>query len=89
MSQTTKPTSQYDSSQTLQRAFNDIDASLTINGFLTGMVGRKITQTIGTTTVTGDTATFSFFESSTLLYTIRIIYTDNTQSTMISAERIA
>lgn len=86
---TTKRFSERDSGQTLQASFNDVDSSLTTNGYLTGKVGRKITQTISTTTVVGDTATFQFLESGTLLYTLTIIYTDATQSIMLSAERTA
>jgi hypothetical protein len=89
MSQTTKKLSERDANQTLQASFNDIDSSITTNGFLTGKVGRKITQTISQTTVPGDTATFSFLESGTLLYTLTIVYTDSSQSVMLSAERTA
>lgn len=90
MSNSTKKFTELDPQQTLQASFNDADASLTTSGFLTGIVGRKITQTISTTSVAGDTATFSFYENlTTLLYTIQIIYTDSSQSTMISATRTA
>ncbi len=86
---TTKRLSERDANQTLQAAFNDIDSSLTTNGFLTGKVDREITQVISQTTVPGDTATISFLESGVLLYTLRIIYTDSSQSVLLSAKRTA
>lgn len=87
MSNTTKQTTQYDYQQTLKRSYNDIDSSLTTNGFLTGLVGRKVTQVVSTTTISGDTSTFTFSESGTNLYAIKVIYTDGTQAVMLSAER--
>jgi hypothetical protein len=91
MTQTAKLMSDRDASQTQKFAYNDINASVTTDGFLAPMVGRKITQTISTTTVLNDTTTISFFEDSgsTLLYTYKIIYTDATQATWLSAERTA
>lgn len=87
MSVTQKQLSQLDGNQTLKGAYNDVDASLTTSGFLSGKVGRKITQTITTTNVANDTIVFQFMEDSILLYEITQIYTDATYSTMISAER--
>lgn len=89
MSNTTKGMSERDANQTLQLAFNDVDASLTTGGFLTGKVGRKVVQAISTTTVTDDTLTYTFSESGTTLYALKVIYTDNTYNTLISAERIS
>lgn len=89
MSTSDKPMSQRDGQQTLQLSFNDVDNSLTSSGFLTGLLGRKITQTISTTTVTGDTSVISFYEGATLLYTLTIVYTDATQAVFISATRTA
>ena len=86
---TTKNLSQRDGTQTNQIAFNDVDGSFTTNGFLVGLVGRKIVQTISTTNVSGDTVTFYFSENGTPLYALKLIYTDNTQSILISAERIS
>jgi hypothetical protein len=60
-----------------------------VNGFLAGKVGRKITQTITTTNVPNDTAVYAFSEGATSLYTYTVIYTDATQSVLLSAERTA
>lgn len=89
MSNTTKQRTDRDSAQTLQYSFNDVNSTIGVDGFLVGMVGRKITQTIGTTTVANDTETFSYYDGTTLLYTIQVIYTDGSRTTMLSATRIA
>lgn len=86
---TSKPISQLDGNQTLKRAFNEVNDTLTVDGFLVSVVGRKVTQTISTTTIAGDTATFDFSESGTPLYSLKLIFTDGTQSVLISAERIS
>lgn len=88
--QTSKPFSERDPDQTLRGSFNDVDKSLTTSGWLTSQIGNKITQTISTTTLVGDTSTFSYYDKQiTLLYSIKLIFTDATQSILLSAERIA
>ena len=89
MAETKKQLSHRDGQQTLKGAFNDVDKSLTTNGFLVGKVGHKITLGISTTSIANDTETYSFFDDNTLLYTLVIIYTDGTREQMISAERTA
>lgn len=89
MSHTLKGLSERDANQTLKSSYNDIDASLTSTGFLTGLVGRKMVFTISTTTVSNDTVSIAFSENGTALYTYKLIYTDSTQATIISAERTA
>lgn len=86
---TTKPLSDRDSGQTLQSAYNDVDASLTTNGFLVGKVGHNITLTVSQTTVPNDTEIYTFKDGSVQLYQIKIIYTDGTRAQMISASRIS
>lgn len=89
MSDTLKPLSTRDSEQTLKHAYNSVDGSLTTNGFLTGLVGRKITLVNDTTTILNDTLLITFSESGTNLYTLKLIFTDGSQSTLMSAERIS
>lgn len=89
MAKTTKQLSDADGQQSLQYAYNDSDASLNVNGFLVGVVGRKIILTISTTSIANDTETYAFSENGLALYSIKIVYTDGTRGTMISAERIA
>lgn len=84
-----KQASTLSSENVLRDVHSSVDNSLITNGFLVGKVGRKIQSVISTTIVTNDTNTLTFSEDGTTLYVLRIIYTDDTQSTMISAERIA
>jgi hypothetical protein len=86
---TKKPLSHLDYEQTLQSSYNDENATLSVDGFLTGKVGRKVELAISTTTVVDDTETYSFSENGIALYSLRIIYTDGTRALLISAERIS
>jgi ubiquinone/menaquinone biosynthesis C-methylase UbiE len=89
MSRTTKKGTRKDGMQTLQMAFNDVDASLTTNGFLVGKIGHKVTLEITTTTILGDTELYTFLDNDQLLYQIKLVYTDSDKAQLISAERIA
>jgi hypothetical protein len=86
---TTKPTSDLSGDNVLRGSFNSEDNSISVNGFLVGKIGRKVEQTISTTTVANDTETFVFSESGTILYSIRVIYTNGTRDILLSAERVA
>jgi hypothetical protein len=89
MADTQKPLSERDFGQTLKSSYNQVDASLTVAGFLTGRVGHKVSLAISTTTITNDTETFSYSDNGTALYAIKIIYTSGTRDLMLSAERIS
>jgi len=89
MADTTKVLSEYDASQTLQGAFNDVDKTLSVNGFLVGKVGHKVEMAIATTNVANDTEVFTFTDSGATLYILTVIYTDGTRETFLSAERTA
>lgn len=89
MSLTTKQPTKLDYEQSIQGAYNDVNATLSVDGFLTGKVGHKVTLSVTTTSVLDDTEVYSFFDGATLLYEITIIYTDGTRSLMSSAERTA
>lgn len=89
MSITQKPPSDLDDSQTLQHSFNDVNSTLSIDGFLTGLVGRRVDLAISTTTIANDTETYTFSENSINLYTIKIVYTDGSRNTLLYASRIA
>lgn len=85
MSNTTKEQTRLDGHQSLKASFNDVDFSLTVNGFLTGKVGRKIEVDYVNTV----TEQYNFMENGNLLYTLEVIYTDVTKESLLSAERIA
>lgn len=89
MSRTTKKGTRKDGMQTLQMAFNDVDASITTNGFLVGKIGHKVTLDIVTTTVAGDSELYSFLDNGELLYQIKLVYTDAGKTQLLSAERVA
>lgn len=73
----------------LRAAYNDTDATISVNGFLVSKVGAKVVQTITTTTIANDTTVMSFYDNGTLLYALTIIFTDGSRNTLISAERTA
>lgn len=89
MSDSLKQMSERDAQQVQKFIFNEEDKSIATNGFLVGKIGRKITQAISQTTVPGDTATLTFLENGVTLYVYEVIYTDASQSVLLSAERIA
>lgn len=88
---TLKKMSQKDHEQAIRQAQNDVNGTIGVDGFVVGLVGRQIQQVISTTTVVGDTSTFSFYENfgANLLYVIQIIYTDGTRQDFISVTRTA
>lgn len=89
MAHTNKPLSDRDANQTLQSAYNDVDASITVNGFLVGKVGHKVTMEIQTTNTSDDTELYTFLNDGTQLYQLKVIYTSNTREVLLSAERIS
>lgn len=85
MAETSKRLSEKDYSQTLQGAYNEVDKTLSVNGFIVGKVGHKVVRTDYLTT--GDD--FSFYDGAALLYTIRVNYTTAAKSVLDYVERIA
>ncbi len=68
----------------LRYVYNDHEGSLTVNGFIVGVVGRKVAITAGATT-----DTFTFTENGLQLYVILLTYTDVSKTVLLSAERTA
>lgn len=89
MANTTKQMSEKDFQQVLRGAFNDVDKTVSTNGFLVGKVGHRVTCTVSTTSVANDTETYEFFDNSISLYQLQVIYTDGGKTQLLSAERIA
>jgi len=85
MAKTDKIMSDRDFQQTLKLSFNDVDASLTTNGFLIAKVGRKVEIDVSG----GSVAIYTFKENGTTLYQYTLTYTDITRSQLVSAERTA
>jgi len=84
-----KRMSQQDADQNIRQSYNPANGTLGIDGFLTGLLGRKITFTTTTTTVIGDTLVIDFYENfgANLLYEFTLIFTDGTQTVLLSATR--
>lgn len=73
------------SENVLRSAHNQTDATISISGFVSARIGHKITRADVSATV----ETYSFFDGSTLLYTLTLTYTDATQTKLASVERTA
>jgi hypothetical protein len=84
MADTSKQLAEKDANQTLRSAYNKVDASLTTNTFLVGMVGRKVEIAIA-----DEVETYTFSENGSTLYVLTLTYTDATRETLVSAERTA
>jgi hypothetical protein len=89
MANTTKRQSDYDANNATRAAFNDVNATISTDGFLVGKVGRKIEMNIITTNVPNDSEEYIFSEDSVNLYTLTVVYTDGSRTTLLSAERTA
>lgn len=85
MANTTKRATDFDHQQTLTNSYNEINATLGVDGFIVGKVGRKITRTA----VSGVIEDWSFYDSSSLLYTIRITYDNSSHDNVDQIERTA
>lgn len=82
MANTKKPMSLLDANLTERSAFNEVDASFTNSGFLTGKIGRKI-EVSGS----GATEIYTFIEDGVTLYVLTLTYTDSSKENLLSAER--
>lgn len=89
MAETTKRLSEYDANQIFQKVFNPEGGTLGADGFLVGKVGRRVDRAVSTTTLAGDTETFTFSEDAITLFVLQLIYTDGTRAELLSAERTA
>lgn len=86
---TSKQTSNASNENVLRSAHNEVDASITTNGFLVGKVGHKVTAVVSTTNLANDTITFTFFDDATQLYQLKIVYPTAQTIPFVSAERIS
>jgi hypothetical protein len=86
---TQKPPSDIDASQTQQHSFNDNTFAHLVDGYLSALVGRRIDLAVSTTSVAGDTETYTFSENGTTLLVLQIVYTDGNRTVMLFAQRTA
>ena len=80
---TSKPMSNLSGENTLRGAFNDQDSTLAVSGFVTAKVGHKIVRTVVSSTIDQ----FSFYDGSTLLYTLQITYNNSSHDEIDLVER--
>lgn len=85
---TRKEIGRIDGDQVLRKAYNVEDSTISVNGFVVGKVGHKVTVSIQTTTIANDTERYTFSDSGTTLYVIDVVYTDGGRTTFLSAERV-
>lgn len=86
---TTKPMSNMSQENVLRNVHNQVDGSITTNGFLVGKVGHKVTTALSTTNIADDTVTYTFFDGAVQLYQIRVVYGTAQTLDVLSAERIS
>lgn len=86
---TTKRQTDQDMEGSIRSSYNEVDHTLSVNGFLVGNVGHKVTMAVTTTSIASDTETYTFLDGSTQLYQIKVVYTDGTRGTLVSAERVS
>jgi hypothetical protein len=85
MNSTTKPFTDYDQQQILQKVYNPADATIAVGSF----VAAELNNNIQVGYPNGTTETYSFYEASTLLYVLTVIYTDSTKVNLLSVTRTA
>lgn len=80
---TTKRMSERDANQTLQMSFNDVNDTLSVDGFVVGKVGRAVERNIISSTIDD----YEFYEGSDLLYTLRVTYSNSSHDDVNRVER--
>lgn len=86
---TTKPASNMSHENVLRGAYNDVNGSITTDGFLIGKTGHKVTAALSTTSISNDTVTYTFFDGSTQLYALKLVFPTTQALPFTSAERIS
>lgn len=82
---TTKSPSNLSQENVLRGAYNEMNATISVDSFIVGKVGHKLTRTVVSPTVDD----YSFFDGTTLLYTLRVTYDNVAHDNVDQVERIA
>lgn len=85
MAQTSKRTPDLSSENVLRDIYNDSDKSITTSSFISAKVGHKIVRNVISSTIDD----FEHYDSSTLLFTLRVTYTNAAHDDIVSVERTA
>ena len=80
---TTKKMSDQSGNNALRGAYNDQDNTLAISGFVNAKQGHKIVRGVVSPTID----TYSFYDGSTLLYTLQITYNNSSHDEIDLVER--
>jgi hypothetical protein len=86
---TNKIMTQKDADQATRSAYIDDNGTISVDGFLAGLVGRRVDVAVSTTTIANDTVTFSFSENGNPILAIKLVYTDGSQTQLLYAVRIS
>jgi hypothetical protein len=74
--------------QVLSYSYNETGAICT-EGWVTGMIGRKVAFSFGTTNVLNDTQLITYIELGVTLLTLANVYSDGTRSLLLYTERVS
>lgn len=85
MADTTKTLATYDQDQILKKVYNKEEGTLAVGSFVAGKLGHKIERNIVSATVDD----WSYYDNGTLLYTVRVTYSNSAHDEVNSVERIA
>ncbi len=80
---TTKKMSDQSGNNALRGAYNDQDSTLAVSGFISAKQGHKIVRSAVSPTID----TYSFYDGSTLLYTLQITYNNSSHDEIDLVER--
>ena len=80
---TNKPLSEYDQSQIIQKVFNPTESTLAVGSFIAGKLGHRIERA----TISATIDEYTYFDNETLLYTIRVTYSNANHDDVNAVER--
>ena len=84
-----KKASRLSNENVLRSAHVDETASLSINGYVSAKVGRRIELSLATTNVLNDTEVYTYLEDGVQIMVLEVVYTDAGRETLVSVERTA
>lgn len=83
MSETTKRLSEYDQTQILQKVYNPTEGVLATGTFLSAQLNNNVQVAYPD----DHTETYSFYENTSLLYVLTVVYTDSSKANLASVTR--
>lgn len=80
---TTKQMTEYDETMVFQKAYNPTEGTIAVGSFVAGKLGHKV-ACAHIDSVTDD---FTYYDGSTILHVLRVIYADSAHTDFVSVER--